>query len=125
MERFASWLQNELETNGWDQAELARRSGISTTHVSRLINDQRDPGPDACNRIAKALKVPVMLVFREAGLAAPRILGNRSADQKEALLDYFEELAAADRERLLGMARVLYEQAAPYETGEGAGNAKD
>lgn len=116
MERFARWLQDELDSNGWDQAELARRSGISTTHISRLINDQRDPGPESCKKIAKALRVSELIVYREAGLMDPEIIGDRHANQAQELLDYFKVLSMRDRDRLLGMARVLYEQREPYGT---------
>jgi transcriptional regulator with XRE-family HTH domain len=56
------------------QADLVRASGISRGGVSNLINQVRDPDPKSCKAIAKALNLPVELVFRKAGLLPPEPL---------------------------------------------------
>jgi len=68
MDNFISWLENELEKRGWDRAELARRAGLATSTVTRILNQERRPGPEFCRAIAKALGYPQWFVFFKAGL---------------------------------------------------------
>ena len=71
---FSEWLEAELNQRGWRQAELVRRSGLSVGHVSRIITSQRLPGSDAIQGIARAFKMPVEDVMRQAGLLHQRQL---------------------------------------------------
>lgn len=65
---FVEWLQAELDKRDWRQADLARRGGIHTGLLSRIMSLERNPGPDTCSSIAKALNIPPEDVFRKAGL---------------------------------------------------------
>lgn len=64
---FGKWLQDELEKRGWGQAELSRRSGIPTGHLSRVVNGSRNPGPELCISIAEAFGIPREEVFQARG----------------------------------------------------------
>lgn len=75
---FVEWLQGELNQRGWSQADLARRSHVTQTHISRIMSEMRRPGPDALMNIAHALRVPPDEAFRRAGLLPPR--GATAAD---------------------------------------------
>ena len=75
---FGDWVLHELNNRGWDQAELARRSGISDAHISRIVTGGRNPGADSVQRIARALRLPAEEAFRRAGLLPPR--GATAAD---------------------------------------------
>ena len=66
--QFAGWLKAELEERGWNQADLCRASRLSTALVSRIMTGVRNPGPNACKSMAKALGVPVEVVYKQAGL---------------------------------------------------------
>lgn len=66
--RFARWLTRALGERGWSQADLARRSQLSSSHVSRLLSGARRPRTEACTRIAQALHVSQASVFQQAGL---------------------------------------------------------
>jgi transcriptional regulator with XRE-family HTH domain len=68
MEQFVNWLQEELDDRGWSQAELARRSKMTTATISHIFTGERRPGPETCTGIATALKYPPEVVFRKAGL---------------------------------------------------------
>lgn len=68
---FSEWLSEEIENSGLNQSELARLAGISRGAVSHLINGTRQPGPDICVSIAKALKLPPENVLRAAGILPP------------------------------------------------------
>ncbi len=64
---FADWLQRELNKREWSHAELARRSGVQTSQISRVINRSRRAGPDLCIAIAGGLELPREEVFRARG----------------------------------------------------------
>ena len=65
---FSGWLQEELKKRGMSQADLSRKSGLSTAAVSRIMGGSRGVGAEACTAIARALKLPPETVFRQAGL---------------------------------------------------------
>ncbi len=68
---FTAWLREELEKREWSQNELARRAGLTSASVSYVLNELRGPGPEFCQAIAQALRLPEEFVFRQAGLLAP------------------------------------------------------
>lgn len=64
---FADWLREELNKRQWNHAELARRSGVAQTQISRVIARKRGAGPELCIAIAKGLELPRAEVFRARG----------------------------------------------------------
>ena len=65
---FADWLLEEMNIRGWSQADLARKSGLTTAGISRLISGNRKAGPKTVMAIAKGLKLPAEYVFIKAGI---------------------------------------------------------
>ena len=65
---FVSWLEEELKQRGWSQSKLAKRGNIRANTVSRVLSHERNPGPDFCRAVARALGYPQEYVFRKAGL---------------------------------------------------------
>ena len=102
METFVEWLQEELHARDWTQAELARRSRVSQTHLSRIMNDMRKPGPDALVSIARALHIPPEEAFRQAGLIPPSTASLTPEDQR-VFSDLIEKIATLmpENQRLL------------------------
>lgn len=90
---FGDWLQRELDNRGWDQAELSRRSGISSAQVSRIVTGGRRPGRDSIDGIARALRLPPEDVLRQAGILPPKNV-NLSPGDRRALVETMDKLAA-------------------------------
>lgn len=65
---FASWLQKELTGRGWTQAELSRRSKVSTAMISSIVTGAREVGMDTALSFADALDLPHIEVLRIAGI---------------------------------------------------------
>lgn len=65
---FPDWLQSELDKRDWSQADLAYSAGISRAVVNKLLNRKTYPQPDTLQAIARAFKLPVVTVYRAAGL---------------------------------------------------------
>ena len=66
--RFRDWLQNELNSRGWSQADLARSADLNRAVINKLLSGHTTPSPVTLKGIARAFKVPTELVFRVAGL---------------------------------------------------------
>ena len=65
---FSEWLQEELRIKDLSQADLARKSGITPSQISRIISGNRGVGEEALTAIAYALGYPPEEIFRKAGL---------------------------------------------------------
>lgn len=105
MVNFAEWVDKELALRDWTRADLSQRAKISQSTLSMIYSQSRKAGPDVCNAIAAALKVPPDEVFRAAGLLPPvpsaddtlkriEYLYNtlEDPDNKQRALEYIESL---------------------------------
>jgi len=99
---FPDWIRQELNRRGWDQSELARRAGVVPSTISMIINEQKQPGPEACLGIARAFKEAPAYVFRLAGLL-PEL--KTSEEKIERLNDLFDQLSPEDQARLILVVR--------------------
>jgi transcriptional regulator with XRE-family HTH domain len=52
---FAEWLGGQLRTRRLSQRQLAERSGVSHSTISRILNGTRTPSLGTAARLAKAL----------------------------------------------------------------------
>lgn len=106
---FQEWLEEKLREMGWKPADLARAANIRYATLSRILNGQRNAGPDVCLAVARALKVPPEKVFRRAGLLPPLPASEDDATLKE-LQDIAQQLSLEKRREVLEYARWRYEQ---------------
>jgi transcriptional regulator with XRE-family HTH domain len=81
---FSEWLNAELAKRDWSAADLARQAGVTRGTISNILNDTRNPGPDACVGIARALEMDPVAVFRLAGLLPP---GREQKQQADPVYD--------------------------------------
>lgn len=103
-EDFRAWLHDELAHRRWNLAELARRSKVTLSHLSRIMSGERLPGIETLVKIAVGLHLPVEDVLLHAGVTpTPR----GAVEGQGELLRYFAEMTAADRKRLLDIARTF------------------
>ena len=103
-DKFSTWLLNELQQRDWSQADLARKSGLSRAAVSNIISNNRNPSPASCAAIAKAFKIQVETVLRQAGHLPPLY------DDPDTMAEWIHLYRIAekqDREYLLEIARAL------------------
>lgn len=108
MQNFPDWILRELNRRGWTPAELAKRAGVNTGTLSRVLNGERNAGPDLCRSLAKALDEPEEKVFRLAGLLSPLPAGEDATLHE--LVEFAKQLSAQDRQELLQYARFRYQR---------------
>lgn len=101
---MATWLNKEIESRGWSQRELARRSGISHTTISQVIAEVRQPTWDFCASIARALGEPIDNVFVLAGLKRPPL---PPVEEEKEALGILRSLSSSLRHAAMTMLRAL------------------
>lgn len=104
MDNFSVWLLQEIESRGWNQAELHRKSGLSRTVISDVLSNKVSPGYEFCIAVGKALHVPGDHIMRIAGLLPPI---PEQTQQIEQLVYLFERLNEKDRQTVLDMMQFL------------------
>jgi len=104
MENFGEWLEQELENREWSRADLSRVSGVSEAQLSRIVNQSRNPGPDAATAIALALGIDPVIVFRKAELLPPGPTPESEPGFFE-MWSLFRQLSPNGREALLRFGR--------------------
>jgi Helix-turn-helix. len=72
--QFSEWLNQQLHQRGWTQGKLIAQSGrtkeecLSSAAVSRYCTGKILPDNVSCQKIARALDVPVKLVLQRTGV---------------------------------------------------------
>lgn len=60
METLITWINQQLNDRGWSRSEAARRGGISSSMIDKVIGGFAQPGLDFCKGISRAFNVPQM-----------------------------------------------------------------
>lgn len=102
MQTFPEWLERQLKVRGWTQAELIRRSGLSRGGMANILAGNRQPSPDSCIQIAKALSLPPETVLRIAGHIPNE--GDPPGKEMRDLIDLMNSLTVEERRELLRYA---------------------
>ncbi|HMT21537.1 MAG TPA: helix-turn-helix transcriptional regulator [Promineifilum sp.] len=100
---FSDWLNDQTNSRGWRAVDLANAANLPSATVVRILNGDRNAGPDAAVKIAKALSLSPEHVFRQAGLLPPETNGAPSAALQE-LTDILRDASEADRREIIEYA---------------------
>jgi transcriptional regulator with XRE-family HTH domain len=65
--RFQAWLMQQLQERDWSQADLSRKSNLTRQAIANYMAG-RIPDEKSLRQIARAFKLPPVLVFRAAGI---------------------------------------------------------
>ena len=106
MESMNQWFARILSEYNITPAEIKRRSGLSESHMSKVLKGERGFGEDAIRKIAKAVGVAPEVFFREVGILPP--LPERT-QQIEQLVYLFNKMDPHQRDLLLSQARWILE----------------
>lgn len=98
------WIDAQLKTRGWSQADLARRSGISSATITRIKTGERGIGPEVCAAIARSFGYPPELVMRKAGLIQEE--KTELPSNARMIAHIIARLPDADQDELLQLAQM-------------------
>lgn len=129
MTTLGDWLLVELERRGWTQGELARRSHIAKSHISRMISGQRSAGIETLRGLANALDVPLDELSRLSegspipgpGSGRARTRDRRVVyviDGEHKLQELWAGLSPEDQRRMLDLMERLQSPLEPRIIGE-------
>lgn len=122
---FAQNLAEEMARQQLNCAELARRAGLSPSHLTRLLSSRpetaRAPTWSVLVRLSKALGLPQAWLVREtahealaderaqAGIEAGRLVVHARAERAAmvAKADALEALLVVERARVLDLERIV------------------
>lgn len=121
MSKLSDWLNKEIGKRGWSYREFARRAGISSGTVSNVLSDRTRPSWEFYEGTAKALRMPLEDVLRQAGLLPPKYDENPSARE---LLWRFMQLSEEEQEFIILTAEALLERKRRREAEEKEQTAK-
>jgi transcriptional regulator with XRE-family HTH domain len=110
---FTDWLAEELKVRAWSISELARRSEVSRSLISGVMNGL-EPSWEFCAAIAPALNMSPIEVFLRAGkltIADVRrtlpSLPEQEIGTTQQLIAVIQELSEEDQKALLRLTRGL------------------
>ena len=102
------WIVDETEKRNWSNNDLAKRAGLSPSHLSMVMSGQRSITYDFCTAIARAFGERPEVMFRMAGLLSPSEgeVSDLSQDELE-LVESYRELSTDLRPIALGLLKDL------------------
>lgn len=100
------WLSEELEQRHWSHRELARRTGLSQSSVSKTLSGERSASINFCNKIAHALGESPEKVLRLAGILPTALEDDPTL--REAI-DLLRNLPPSQYKEALRFLRFLYQ----------------
>jgi transcriptional regulator with XRE-family HTH domain len=103
---FPQFIRDRLKEQGINQAELARRSGVSDAHISRVVAGG-SAGIEFCVKIAKGFKISPALVLYEASGISFGVDGDKGFEEWRYILS---QLPPYDRHELMQIARLKLER---------------
>jgi transcriptional regulator with XRE-family HTH domain len=115
---FNRWLQMEMDKRNYNQRDLARISGLSPGSIGNVLRGDRKPDIDFCTHIAHALRIPVIVVLRKAGLVPQETPSN---DLIEEFLYELNNMGYEDLEGALEVIRTMRrisERRSSYKTND-------
>lgn len=110
MDNFALWLENELNAQGWSQADLARATGLHKGSISNVINGRRKPSVNFVLAVARALRVKPEEVYQAAGLLPAKPAPHDDETINE-LIKLVQRLPEDKQQEVINYTRYLYKLA--------------
>lgn len=105
---FVSWLEEKIAERGLRPSDVAREGGVRPDVLSRILNRERNPGPDSLLGISKALDMQPEIVFRKAGLLPERAgIDPQRQEKIETLIHLIEQMKPEDQEEFIEQIRAL------------------
>jgi len=95
-----------MRERGLGVRELGRLSGVGTGTISRLLSESRGVGPEVCQKLARALDLPEIVVFVQAGLMSQT--ANTEELTLRELYAILSELPPEAQRAILDEARARY-----------------
>lgn len=104
---FPAWLRQQIDLREMTQAEFAEKGGITPSMVSHVLRGLRNPGEDFFKATATALRMPVVEIYKRAGVIPPESGRFPYTDQEMRLVHLLRELSPDQRGQVVEFAEFL------------------
>lgn len=106
---FRQWLISEMEKRRYNQGALAKAIGMSRPFVTRVLNGERAPSVEFCNRVASALGESPEKLLRLAGILPTSPAPDDSPTLQE-IVELARNLSPEDQSDVLEYIRFRYQR---------------
>jgi transcriptional regulator with XRE-family HTH domain len=112
MESFGAVIRREREARGWSQQRLANAAGMNRSHVTAIeLGKIGMPRLETVQALARAFGLLPNQIIEPTGRTVMDMLPHDVGDvEVDELLDLYNVLTDDDRERLIVIARALYQR---------------
>jgi len=110
MENFGEVIRRERTARGWSQQRLANEAGLNRSHVTTIEGGSIDmPQLKTVQALARAFGVLPQQLIEPTGRTIMELLPPANDVESDELVQLFDMLPDADRDRLVAIARALYQ----------------
>lgn len=116
---LGKFIADLMKKHNHNNSSLAAVAGISESVIRNLLKHGietrvKDPDPRTLRRVADALDVDALMLFRLAGYIPPQ--ANANSVRAEYLADTFDELPPEKQDAVLGVLEAMTDNATRKET---------
>ena len=104
---FRGWLTKEINLRKWSKSELARKSDLSQSIISKMLLGSRNVTADQCIKIAQALDVSPEKLLRLANILPSTVSDNATVQE---ITDIARQLPPDIQEEILEFVRFKLNQ---------------
>jgi transcriptional regulator with XRE-family HTH domain len=116
---FSEWLQAEMNKRGWSQSDLARYADLNRAVINKLLNGKSHPQPPTLEAISRALKLPIEITYRAAGLLPSNPENDDAIDEAIHVLKSIQ--SAQRRATAIALLKALINEEENEKRGDGKG----
>jgi transcriptional regulator with XRE-family HTH domain len=106
MSEFTDWLSNQLDTKNLSMRDLAKRSKLSQSNISKVISGKVAPTTGFCVAIAHALEVSEIDTLHRAGLITEKPVAMDETMIRE-IMGIVLQLTPDQREFIMMFAKMI------------------
>lgn len=103
-DEFREWVIAETQKRGWSYRELSRRSGVASTTIMHILDQERNSSPNTVMAIAKVFRADPIRILELANIIPRRPADN--VDTEELKRIYYQ-LDDGKRKALMDYARFM------------------
>lgn len=107
---MALLIKSRMNELGINQSDLAQKSKLSASQISRILKLESTPGQEAITAIARALQLPADTVFRAAGIL-PAV--SELDEYKAKILEETKDMTEQEKRSLLAFIRSTKQMRVP------------
>lgn len=104
---LVTFLLEEMRVKRVSPADITKRTGLSASQVSKVLNRESPAGIKAIECFAQALGLPVDILFQYAGML-PKPLNHD--EKRQELIHLYETMDNENREDVIDYARMKLEK---------------